>query len=845
MHVFTLPAKTILTLRNRTPSLETRERMQTGIFRALAFSLLLASVVPAVDALLDPEPYATYQNAVEKYLFEESHFQAPRPHGRAGVLISALFKLMACGFVLVLMWKRAPRGPVRAMILFIGFLSMWADPPLSGFLQRHSSLGTESGLWAIEFVEVFAIAALLRFAALFPRQLTSTELLPRLAGAHPGMLRRTWRNVNTLARRVHVTRFFRVSGPDAAVLFLASVAAVMRVSEWSWMLNRYVVSGAAIAFVIIRVATNVRVATQTSASGLVAALFQIGPVLVTIAAIGLFIQPHHGWVDNAARLALFAFLIRGGTATLSRLPSAIGWFNAAIVLTLATFMFLAALADWGSIRNYLLAAAAFLIVVIRSVATAVRLWIRSEEGAYFSQSWAGPLLVILYVLAVITRPTRAVALGILVLTIACLPWMLRRTPRSYLLVSDLQLALTRPFPVWSTALVAYSIGVAAIVSLKPIVKASVVSGALIGPMEGVKAVAGVIAALVVAATCVGMLLSAVKFLRIGYEVGDASARKRMLWIVEGVAVVAGIQVVAPAAEFVLSGMVPLEVIAFGKRLANSAILPVVLLSLGVAVFYHGALDPRLAIRRTILNGATFLLLAALFGGVENLAEPKMSPTREMWNWPPWVVTMIVGGITALAFIPIRHLCDVLARRYFPIAFRDAVEAESTRRAATVVTIDLVGYSARTLDDERGASATVALLRQVVKKVASATSGRVIEWSRDFALLEFPDVARAVTASRRMFERLDGATDSRALPHARLRASVHVGDVWFAADGGVTGRAVIVANRLRELAAEGEILLSQTAMAGLPHGMRRAVEDLGPTPLRDVPEPQQCFRLRVR
>ena len=66
---------------------------------------------------------------------------------------------------------------------------------------------------------------------------------------------------------------------------------------------------------------------------------------------------------------------------------------------------------------------------------------------------------------------------------------------------------------------------------------------------------------------------------------------------------------------------------------------------------------------------------------------------------------------------------------------------------------------------------------------------------------------------------------------------------FTVDGGVTGRAVIIADRLRERASAGEVLLSDAAMTRLPENLAYGLDDLGTMKLRDVPELQHCFRLR--
>ena len=733
--------------------------MRDVLFCGLVFGLLFANGVPAVDALRDPKRYIDYQNRLIRSYDELQDEAGSRilsgPHGDIGVRIDASTKLIACGFMLVLMWKGIHRRPVRAMILFIGFLSVSADPPLAAFLEHQLSTNTNTmfTLRAAESVWPFVVASLLRFAVLFPRPLSTAQLLPHLSGTHPGMLRRAWHRTMAVGRH------------------------------------------------------------------------------------------------RLSRSAFLQILRRGCTRIFSRVPSAIRWFDAAIVFALAMFMFLTMMTGWAWRRNYQVAAAAAVIVVTRLIATGVRFWIRRERSEYFGRPSrdAGALLIAMYALVVATQPTWTSAtipmeLVIVVGTIASLLLLLRGTLESYLSFLDLQLKLTKPFFVWSVALITYFVGVT--VQVMPATLAAVGPPVSTGGrlLIGFGGLAAVIGSLVIAVIIVGFLLFAIKFLRIGYEVGDATDRQRVLWIVEGVAVAAAIQLLVGAVTLVWSGAIPPHVIEYGRRIANSLNLPVILVSLGVAVFYHGALEPSLIIRRTFIYSVVFIITVFVFEGFENSMTAIFSEQLGE-ETPTWLTGLIAAGSVALALGPIRHRCDAIVARYFPAPSSGAAEAEPTRRPAVIVVTDLMDHSTTTLDDERAASALVTLMRQVVTEVAGACGGRVIERSRDLALWSFP--TRQVP-SRRAGEYSNGfmAQVTAAAVSTRLRAGVHTGEVLFAGDGGVTGRTVMVADRLRERAAGGEILLSDTVMAGLPKVLGQAVEDLGATKLRDVPEPQECFRLRL-
>jgi class 3 adenylate cyclase len=517
------------------------------------------------------------------------------------------------------------------------------------------------------------------------------------------------------------------------------------------------------------------------------------------------------------------------------------------VFALATFMLLTPKTNWA--WNYQVAAAAAVIGAVRLVMPVWRRSIRAteEDGSTRPAHNAGVLVIGIYAFAVATQPwwtsARAPRESIAFsLTVVFLVLMLVATLAAHWPFPNLQLQLTRPMPVWSSALVAYCLTVTGIVAGSNLA-ASVQARTSIAPwwLIAVLGIAIPISALVAFVIVAGLLLFALKVMRISYRVGSAIDRQRMLWIVEGIAAAGAIQVVIGAAAIVLSGVVPDYVWPFAWRLASLAGLPLILLSFGVAVFYRGALDPTLIIDRTAIYSATIVISAIVFEVLENAISGILSPLLGDKDIPNWITASIAAVAVALLLGPLRRWCESIAARYLPRTSGAASEAEPSRRPAVIVVSDLVGYSAATLDDERIATAVIARVRQIVKEVAADCGGRVIESSRDLALLEFPDAASAIMACRQMFERIHRGSDCPGLSGVRLRAGVHAGDVLFAVDGGVTGRAVIIADRLRERAVGGEVLLSHAVAAGLT--TTDAIENLGATKLRGISEPQECFRVR--
>ena len=63
-------------------------------------------------------------------------------------------------------------------------------------------------------------------------------------------------------------------------------------------------------------------------------------------------------------------------------------------------------------------------------------------------------------------------------------------------------------------------------------------------------------------------------------------------------------------------------------------------------------------------------------------------------------------------------------------------ADATRKLATIVALDVAGYSARTEADEAKTTAEVAALRNVIEGIAARHGGRVFNTAGDGFMLEF-------------------------------------------------------------------------------------------------------------
>jgi adenylate cyclase len=121
----------------------------------------------------------------------------------------------------------------------------------------------------------------------------------------------------------------------------------------------------------------------------------------------------------------------------------------------------------------------------------------------------------------------------------------------------------------------------------------------------------------------------------------------------------------------------------------------------------------------------------------------------------------------------------------------------SRRLATIVALDVAGYSARTEADEAKTTAEVMALRGVIEGIASAHGGRVFNTAGDGFMLEFGSSLAAVEAAFVLAEKCE----------PKVRVGVHLGDVVVQPNGDLLGHGVNVAARLMARSDPGSALVS--------------------------------------
>ena len=170
----------------------------------------------------------------------------------------------------------------------------------------------------------------------------------------------------------------------------------------------------------------------------------------------------------------------------------------------------------------------------------------------------------------------------------------------------------------------------------------------------------------------------------------------------------------------------------------------------------------------------------------------------------------------------------------------------TRKIAAILVADVVGYSRLAGADEEGTLARLRALRSdLFEPVIAAQRGRIVKGTGDGSLVEFRSVVDAVRCAVEvqtgMVERNAGVAPDKRI---EFRIGVHLGDVVEEADGDLMGDGVNIAARLEGIAKPGAICLSDDAYRQVKGRLDLAVNDLGPTQLKNIAEPIRVYSLEV-
>jgi TolB-like protein/class 3 adenylate cyclase/Tfp pilus assembly protein PilF len=161
-------------------------------------------------------------------------------------------------------------------------------------------------------------------------------------------------------------------------------------------------------------------------------------------------------------------------------------------------------------------------------------------------------------------------------------------------------------------------------------------------------------------------------------------------------------------------------------------------------------------------------------------------------------------------------------------------ADATRKLATIVALDVAGYSARTEADEARTTAEVAALGKVIEGIATRHGGRVFNTAGDGFMLEFPSSLLAVESAFELAQTCE----------PQVRVGVHLGDVMVQPNGDLLGHGVNVAARLMAQAQPGSVLISADVKRMMRGPLAQSLRSKGTIKLAKMSETIEVFTFPV-
>jgi formylglycine-generating enzyme required for sulfatase activity len=155
--------------------------------------------------------------------------------------------------------------------------------------------------------------------------------------------------------------------------------------------------------------------------------------------------------------------------------------------------------------------------------------------------------------------------------------------------------------------------------------------------------------------------------------------------------------------------------------------------------------------------------------------------------------------------------------------------------ASIVAIDIVGFSTMSERDQRNAARKVESLRARIIEIAQKNGGRLFNTAGDGFMLEFGSAGAALGAIQDLLDR-------RPKGEPPIRVGAHVGDVIVTATDDLLGHGVNVSARLQELASAGSALVSAEFRSMARSSPTAAFQARGQKPLDNIEQRVQTFEI---
>jgi adenylate cyclase len=164
-----------------------------------------------------------------------------------------------------------------------------------------------------------------------------------------------------------------------------------------------------------------------------------------------------------------------------------------------------------------------------------------------------------------------------------------------------------------------------------------------------------------------------------------------------------------------------------------------------------------------------------------------------------------------------------------------------RRLATILAIDVVGYSRLMRSDEEGTLANLIAVRQLIDDCATAHGGRTFGAAGDSVLAEFSSPVEAVRCGLKIQGEIAKINVDRAEDgQMKLRIGANLGDVMDE-NGTLYGDGINVAARLESLCDTGGLCISSTVHDFIRDRVDVDFTDIGDQVVKNIDRPIKAWK----
>ncbi len=203
------------------------------------------------------------------------------------------------------------------------------------------------------------------------------------------------------------------------------------------------------------------------------------------------------------------------------------------------------------------------------------------------------------------------------------------------------------------------------------------------------------------------------YLYANFRRANLEERQRIYWVFEGL-LIQVLTSLASATPYFLNKALGLQLdplfwFAILSSFGNAAFLACV----AIAIFYSGALDASLVVRRTVVIGAFGALLTGIFFVLHSVVFAQVA---HYLGFSERSITWITASVVAITFVLFRRQVelriDLLTDRLLPATL---LAHEGRRRFSVIVFGDLVGYSGISAADPTSALMLCPHIRETLKE----------------------------------------------------------------------------------------------------------------------------------